>query len=213
MAAAPSRYSRNLLLVRRCQAGDRAAAEELLALNEPLVIKIAGHYVRITSSLEFEDLAQEGRLGLLRAAQSFDCERHLQFSTYAFAWIRQAIGRAILKQDRMIRIPDHQLARQRVGAAERPVCDCSLDQPTGDEDGTRLEELLAAGDDPEEAALARLAIAEALAVLSARERTVILARAAGVSLREVGGTLGMSREGVRQLEKRARSRALAGPTP
>jgi len=81
-------------------------AEQLLAsANLRLVVYVAKHYVG--RGIQFQDLIQEGNIGLLRAAQKFDHTKGFKFSTYATWWIRQAISRAIADQARTIRIPVH----------------------------------------------------------------------------------------------------------
>jgi RNA polymerase primary sigma factor len=70
-----------------------------------LVISIAKRYR--CRSMSFEDLVQEGIIGLMAAVTRFDPEKGYRFSTYATHWIRQAIGRAIDNQGRMIRLPSH----------------------------------------------------------------------------------------------------------
>jgi RNA polymerase primary sigma factor len=103
--------------------GDPHARQRMVEANIRLVMSIARRYT--CKSLSFDDLVQEGVIGLLEAINKFDAERGNRFSTYATYWIRQAIVRAIEKQDRMIRLPvygcdaSRKLDRARRGLSER----------------------------------------------------------------------------------------------
>ena len=94
------------LTIRYQRGGDKAARNQLVAANLRLVVMAAKHYTA-KSSLSFEDLIQEGNLGLVRAIDTYDVTTGWRFSTYAMHWIKQAISRAILNQSKVIRIPAH----------------------------------------------------------------------------------------------------------
>lgn len=81
------------------------AKAALTESNVRLVVSIAKRYQR--RGLSFQDLAQEGILGLTRACEKYDPERGFRFSTYASWWIKQSIMRAIADQGRTIRLPVH----------------------------------------------------------------------------------------------------------
>ncbi len=83
------------------------AQNAIISANLRLVVSIAKRFVGRGSN--FEDLIQEGNIGLLRAVHKFDVTRGFKFSTYATWWIRQAITRSIADQARTIRIPVHLL--------------------------------------------------------------------------------------------------------
>lgn len=81
------------------------AKSALTESNVRLVVSIAKRFQR--RGLSFQDLTQEGILGLTRACEKFDPERGFRFSTYATWWIKQSITRAIADQGRTIRLPVH----------------------------------------------------------------------------------------------------------
>ena len=86
-------------------ADGKLAQGNLAQSNLRLVVSVAKRY--IGRGLNFQDLIQEGNVGLLRAVEKFDHTLGFKFSTYATWWIRQAISRAIAYQARTIRIPVH----------------------------------------------------------------------------------------------------------
>ena len=106
-------------LARRARAGDEPAKRKLVESNLKLVVSVAKVYSR--SGVPLPDLIQEGNIGLIKAVDSFDPERGFRFSTYAVAWIRQAITRAIERQGRAIRVPSYVIQSirklNRVGSA------------------------------------------------------------------------------------------------
>jgi RNA polymerase primary sigma factor len=87
----------------RARAGDADARKWIIIANLRLVVYLARDYRN--RGLPMLDLIEEGNLGLIQAADRFDPERGLRFSTYAAIWIRQAILRGIAEQSRTVRIP------------------------------------------------------------------------------------------------------------
>lgn len=85
--------------------GDKHAKDAMINANLRLVVAMARKYVN--RGLSFQDLIQEGNLGLMKAVDKYDPDKGFRFSTYATWWIRQSLVRAIADQSRNIRIPVH----------------------------------------------------------------------------------------------------------
>ena len=94
------------------QAGGHNRTEAIDSGKPALVVSIVRRYR--SSKLSFDDLVQEGNLGLIRACQDFDpTVRDTRFSTYAELWIRAYVHRALVANESLIRIPDHIFALRK----------------------------------------------------------------------------------------------------
>lgn len=87
-----------------------SAKKAMIESNLRLVVSIAKRY--IGKGLDFDDLIQEGNIGLMKAIDKFEYQRGYKISTYATWWIRQSITRALADQSRIIRMPVHMVDAQ-----------------------------------------------------------------------------------------------------
>ena len=125
-------------LARRAQSGDRRARQRLIEKNLRLVVSVAKKYRG--QGLPFEDLIQEGNLGLMKAVEKFDPEKGWRLSTYATWWIRQAVQRAVADKGRTIRVPVHRGDKVRKMARTYNELSAELErEPTDEEVAGRLE--------------------------------------------------------------------------
>ena len=237
-------FDEEVALSTRVRGGDARAKDRLVEANMRLVINIARNYHN--ALIAFEDLVQEGAIGLMTAAERYDPGKGYRFSTYATHWIRQAISRALDNKAKAIRIPAHvsetlrKLERLRatlcreqgvepsaeelalkmglslrkvnalLQANQDPV---SLDMLVGDEENTPLSALIndRTAANPQDAVLGaemQQELAKLLGILSPREREIMRRRMgfeedATQVLQDIGETMQISRERVRQIELQA----------
>ena len=112
-------------LVRRAQAGDAGAREQLIGRLLPLVSSLARRFR--SEGLDQTDLIQEGIVGLLRALDGYEPDRGVPFAAYASLWVRQSLQDARSDFIRPFRLPPKALRQlsqlksehQRIYQAER----------------------------------------------------------------------------------------------
>jgi RNA polymerase primary sigma factor len=127
-----------LALAARARAGDEAARKRIILANLRLVVHVARGYRN--RGLPLLDLIEEGNLGLIQAADRFEPERGLRFSTYAAIWIRQAILRGIAEQAKSLRIPVQMFQQMnRFVRAERTIRGRVAREPTIAEVAAEME--------------------------------------------------------------------------
>ena len=85
--------------------GDLEAINKLITHNLRFVVAVAKKFQG--QGIPFEDLINEGNLGLIKAVDRFDESRGFRFISYAVWWITQGIRQAIQKTGRVIRLPSH----------------------------------------------------------------------------------------------------------
>ncbi len=175
-------------LAKRIATGDQEARRAMIAANLRLVVHWARRY---QGPVDFDDLVQEGTIGLMRAVDKFEWERGFRFSTYATWWIRQSLQRAIERHK---------------------YTEVSLDQPVADDDGASLGELVAGEDlgfeQDVESEIVQNDLRRAIGDLSEMEQKVVGLRfglngKTPASLESVASQLGVGVRRVRRIEREA----------
>ena len=89
------------LAVRWKESSDQNARNQIAMAHMRLVVSMAGKFRHF--GLSMSDLVQEGYVGLLEAADRFEPERDVRFSTYASWWIRASMQDYILRNWSIVR--------------------------------------------------------------------------------------------------------------
>ena len=198
------------------QEADRAALELLLRSHARLVYSQAARWTDNPSHRE--DLVAEGMIGLMRAADDFDLGKDVRFSTYAAWWVMNGVSAAVVRIRSVIDIPVRTYLEATGGRNEGSETVASAQQviqgivtlDVGDAlDGSFVSDALT----PEESAALRSEAAEqrrrldeALDSMDPDDALVIRRLRLDdptISVGEFSLQYGMSRDRVRQVEKRA----------
>jgi RNA polymerase sporulation-specific sigma factor len=219
-------------LIRRAQAGDRDASEELVTENSGLIWSVARRF--IGRGTESDDLYQLGCLGFLKAVEGFDLSYGTQFSTYAVPKIAGEIrrflrddgvvkvSRSLKEQAMTIKITRNRLATalgreptlmeisrqtgltpEDIALAENATAATESIQKECGEEGFSLENVLT-DTESEERMVERIALMQAISKLPDREALVIRLRYFHALTQErVAKVLEVSQVQVSRIEKKA----------
>ncbi len=123
------------------KSGCRDALHELIESNLSFVVKVASEYRNL--GLPFEDLLNEGNLGLIEAAHRYDASKGTKFITYAIWWIRKSILKALSEHSSLVRVPSYQMKKVReIRDAENTLRRSLGRKPAREEISKRLDRSL-----------------------------------------------------------------------
>ncbi|MGN1074279.1 MAG: sigma-70 family RNA polymerase sigma factor [Eubacteriales bacterium] len=230
-AESPAQATREL--IRRAQAGDDAAAEELVTRNAGLIWSVVRRF--FGRGQDSDDLYQLACVGFIKAVRGFDDAYGTQFSTYAVPKIAGEIrrflrddgpvkvSRSVKDAARRVAVSRHELegslgrtptlselsAATGLEPEEIAVCETataevdSLQRPVGGEEGFTLEAALGTGG-IEDDVVERESLYAAISALPERERAVVRLRFfRGLTQERVARVLGVSQVQVSRIERRA----------
>lgn len=123
---------------------DEAALHRLIRAYQRLAVSMAGRFRR--HDVSYDDLIQQGMLGLMRAAEKFDPENGARFSTYAIWWIRASMQDYVMRNWSLVRTGTNATQKKLFFHLRKAL---SRDQLTADGASGQIARLSAALDVPE----------------------------------------------------------------
>ena len=98
-------------LARNVKKGCQDSLHELVKSNLSFVVKVASEYRNL--GMPFEDMLNEGNIGLIEAAHRYDASKGTKFITYAIWWIRKSILKSLSEHSSLVRVPTYQMKKVR----------------------------------------------------------------------------------------------------
>lgn len=192
-------------LATKAFSGDKIAQNKLVKANLRFVVKIAKSY----KGYELEDLINEGNMGLMKAAEKFNPDCGTKFITYAVWWIKAYIQKSIRETATGIKFPSSKYKEMN-----NPKWKISSLNKEMKFDNKNVELISIIEDEniesPDNKILNKFLVEELyqnINELNDIEKNVILNRFGfkgdRKSLSEIGRSLNLSRERIRQIEHRA----------
>lgn len=94
-------------LIRMYKRNNDLRAREFLILKNKNLVKKAAYTRKTYSSLDYDDLIQEGMIGLIYGIEKYNTAYDTQLTTYVYYWIVQVMNRAIYERGSLVRLPVH----------------------------------------------------------------------------------------------------------
>ena len=190
------------------------AQKKLVEQNLPICKNLADRFHKRWPKFEFDDLYQDAVLGLIRAAQKFDPNLGFKFSTYAWNWCKALLNQHLLRNFSIVNYQKNDTAIREFWR-DKPEPDLPLDAPISDSvnrkvlncfpDNAPLADEKMEQDEHEYQIRKTLEdfFSDPCYRTTKRDRDIIEQRIMGEStLQELGDKHGVSRERIRQLEKK-----------